>query len=119
MFASKGKRVLGIDISPRVVDAVNAGRTPIEEAGLAELVQRCVDGGAMRAALAPAPANAFIIAVPTPADHDTHAPDVRYVESAARSIAPVLAKGNIVVLESTSPVGTTQSMARLLASLRP
>lgn len=119
MFASKGKRVLGIDIAHRVVDAVNAGGTPIEETGLAELVRRCVDGGALRAALVPEPARAFIIAVPTPADHGTHAPDVGYVESAARSIAPVLAKGNIVVLESTSPVGTTQSMARLLASLRP
>lgn len=119
MFASSGKRVLGVDISRRVVDAVNAGETPIEESGLPVLVKHCVDSGTLRAALAPTSAGAFIIAVPTPADHDTHAPDMRYIEAAAHSIASVLAKGNIVVLESTSPVGTTQSMARLLASLRP
>lgn len=119
MFASVGLRVLGVDISKRVVTAVNAGETHIEETGLPDLVRRCVDEGCLYAAGLPAPAGAFIIAVPTPADHDTHAPDISYVEAAARSIAPVITKGNIVVLESTSPVGTTQSVARLLASLRP
>jgi UDP-N-acetyl-D-mannosaminuronic acid dehydrogenase len=119
MFAAAGQRVLGVDIAERVVDAVNAGLTPIEEAGLPELVKRCVDEGALRAATVPAPADAFIIAVPTPADHDTHQPDMRYVEAAGRSIAPVLRKGNTIVLESTSPVGSTQSLARMLAAMRP
>ena len=119
MFASSGLHVLGMDISQRVVDAVNAGQTPIEEEGLPAVVSECVGNGRLRAATNLAPADAFVIAVPTPADHDTHAPDVRYVEAAGRSIAPVLAKGNLVVLESTSPVGTTQMLARLLAGLRP
>lgn len=118
-FASTGKQVLGIDISRRAVDAVNAGQTHIEEDGLAELVMHCVRSGALRAATAPEPADDFIIAVPTPVDHETHAPDVSYIDAAGRSIAPVLRAGNLVVLESTSPVGTTQRLARLLASLRP
>lgn len=118
-FASAGKQVMGIDISQRAVDAVNAGQTHIEEEGLPELVAKCVRNGNLRAATVPGPADDFIIAVPTPVDHDTHTPDVSYVEAAGRSIAPVLRPGNLVVLESTSPVGTTQMLARLLASLRP
>ncbi|QNP41433.1 UDP-N-acetyl-D-mannosamine dehydrogenase [Lysobacter solisilvae (ex Woo and Kim 2020)] len=118
-FASTGKQVVGIDISQRAVDAVNAGQTHIEEDGLPELVAQCVRNGNLRATTTPEPADDFIIAVPTPVDHDTHAPDVSYVEAAGRSIAPVLRAGNLVVLESTSPVGTTQMLARLLANLRP
>lgn len=118
-FASTGKAVVGIDISQRAVDAVNAGQTHIEEDGLPDLVAQCVRNGSLRATTVPEPADDFIIAVPTPVDHDTHAPDVSYVEAAGRSIAPVLQAGNLVVLESTSPVGTTQMLARLLASLRP
>lgn len=118
-FASAGKQVVGVDISQRAVDAVNGGRTHIEEEGLPELVERCVRNGNLRAATSPEPADDFIIAVPTPVDEETSAPDVSYVEAAGRSIAPVLRAGNLVVLESTSPVGTTQRLARLLASLRP
>jgi UDP-N-acetyl-D-mannosaminuronic acid dehydrogenase len=119
MFASSGREVIGIDISPRVVDAVNAGETHIEEVGLGELVAECVANGRLRAVTAPEPADAFVIAVPTPVDHDTHAPDMSYVEKAGRSIAPMLRAGNLVILESTSPVGSTSSLARLLAALRP
>lgn len=119
MFASSGSQVLGVDISQRAVSAVNVGETHIEETGLPELVQRCVAGGALRAALVPQPADAFVIAVPTPVDHATHEPDVDHVMAAGRSIAPVLQPGNLIVLESTSPVGTTRALARLLASLRP
>lgn len=119
MFASAGLQVLGVDVSTRAVEAVNAGETHIEEQGLEGLVRDCVTRGRLRAMLRPEPADAFVIAVPTPVDHDSHEPDLCYVEAAGRSIAPVLARGNIVVLESTSPVGTTQMLARLLASLRP
>ena len=118
-FASIGKAVVGVDISQRAVDAVNAGQTHIEEDGLPDLVAQCVRNGSLRATTAPEPADDFIIAVPTPVDHDTHAPDVSHVEAAGRSIAPILQAGNLVVRESTSPVGTTQMLARLLASLRP
>ncbi|TNJ33855.1 UDP-N-acetyl-D-mannosamine dehydrogenase [Arenimonas terrae] len=119
MFASAGHPVIGVDVSQRAVDAVNAGEAHIEESGLSELVARCVKSGRLRATRAPEAADAFIIAVPTPVDHHTHEPDISYVESAGRSIAPVLRAGNLVVLESTSPVGTTRRLAELLAELRP
>lgn len=120
MFASRGKRVIGVDISERVVSTINAGKAHIEEGALDELVARCVETGTLRATTSCEPADAFIIAVPTPAGHDEHhSPDVGYVMQAARAIAPVLRRGNLVVLESTSPVGTTGEMARLLAELRP
>lgn len=119
MFANAGCSVAGVDISKRAVDAVNAGEAHFEEAGLSEMVQRCVGNGSLRAYQEPKPALHFIIAVPTPVDHATHEPDISYVLAAGRSIAPVLEKGNLVVLESTSPVGTTRELASLLAELRP
>jgi len=120
MFASRGKRVIGVDVSERVVASINGGKAHIEEGALDELVARCVEDGSLRATLQCEPADAFIIAVPTPSGHDEfRTPDVSYVMAAARAIAPVLRRGNLVVLESTSPVGTTDRMARLLAELRP
>lgn len=119
MFASVGYTVIGVDISQRAVDAVNAGSPHIEEIGLSELVQRCVASGRLRATSVPEPASSFIIAVPTPVDHSSHVPDTSYVEAAARSIAPVLKSGDLIVLESTSPVGTTRRVAHILAKMRP
>lgn len=120
MFASRGIKVIGVDVSSRVVETINQGRAHIEEGALDELVARCVANGHLRASLTPEEADAFIIAVPTPAGHDEHrSPDVSYVMAAARSIAPVLRPGNLVVLESTSPVGTTGAMCDVLAQLRP
>ncbi|TQM17407.1 UDP-N-acetyl-D-mannosaminuronic acid dehydrogenase [Pseudoxanthomonas sp. 3HH-4] len=120
MFASSGVRVHGVDISERAVDTINQGRAHIEEGDLDALVARCVDAGMLSAHLKPVPADAFIIAVPTPVSHDeTHRPDVSYVMTAARSIAPHLKKGNLVILESTSPVGTTEQMAAVLKEMRP
>lgn len=120
MFASAGLNVIGVDISQHAVDAVNSGKAHIEEGNLDELVERCVRAGKLRATLQPAPADAFIIAVPTPVGHDAdHSPDVSYVQAAGRAIAPLLQPGNIVILESTSPVGTTAMLAELFAEARP
>jgi UDP-N-acetyl-D-mannosaminuronic acid dehydrogenase len=119
MFASAGKRVSGVDISKRIVDAVNGGEAHFEEAGLSELVEESVGSGRMRAMSTPVSADAFVIAVPTPLDHANHEPDISFVEAAGRSLAPVIDRGNLIVLESTSPVGTTARLARLLAELRP
>ncbi|WP_313220646.1 UDP-N-acetyl-D-mannosamine dehydrogenase [Pseudoxanthomonas mexicana] len=119
VFASSGLQVLGVDVSQHVVETVNAGGVHIEEGDLDTLVERCVSSGKLRAAMRPEASDAFIIAVPTPVGHDAaHAPDVSYVEAAGRSIAGVLKKGDLVILESTSPVGTTAMLARLLAELR-
>lgn len=120
MFASAGIDVTGVDVSQRAVDAVNAGTAHIEEGELDELVGHCVAAGRLRAVGTPLPADNFIIAVPTPVGHDVnHTPDVSYVRAAGLSIAKVLKRGDLVILESTSPVGTTRMLAELLASERP
>jgi UDP-N-acetyl-D-mannosaminuronic acid dehydrogenase len=120
MFASAGLEVVGVDISQRAVDAVNSGKAHIEEGNLDELVERCVSAGKLRATSTAEVADAFIIAVPTPVGHDAgHAPDVSYVQAAGRAIAPLLRAGNLVILESTSPVGTTSMLAELFARERP
>ena len=120
MFASRGIEVRGVDISPRAVSEINEGRAHIEEGDLDALVARCVASGKLRAFHDPQPADAFIVAVPTPVSHDqARTPDVSYVQAAGRAIAPLLQRGNLVILESTSPVGTTDMLSRLLAELRP
>ncbi|KRA30408.1 hypothetical protein ASD68_15475 [Rhodanobacter sp. Root627] len=119
MFASRGKHVIGVDVSQPAVDAINQGRAHIIEPGLDEIVRTVVSSGSLRAVMNPEPADAFIVAVPTPVDHVTHVPDTSYVEAAGRSIAPVLRAGNLIVLESTSPVGTTRQLAQVMAKLRP
>lgn len=120
MFASVGVDVVGVDISQRAVDAVNSGKAHIEEGNLDELVERCVQAGRLRASIEVVPADVFIIAVPTPVGHDEHhAPDISYIQAAGKSIAPLLKAGNLVILESTSPVGTTGMLAELLAKARP
>lgn len=118
VLASRGHRVTGIDVNEAVVDKVNRGEIHIVEPDLDVLIRRVVDTGALRASTTPQPADAFVIAVPTPITAD-HKPDISYVLAAARSIAPVLKRGDLVVLESTSPVGTTRQMTELLAALRP
>lgn len=118
LFASRKKKVVGIDVSPHVVDTINSGKIHIVEPELDMLVHAAVTEGFLRASLKPEPADAFLIAVPTPF-MDGHKPDLSYIESAARAIAPVLAKGNLVVLESTSPVGTTDQLSAWMAAARP
>ncbi|HEX5325788.1 MAG TPA: nucleotide sugar dehydrogenase, partial [Acetobacteraceae bacterium] len=121
VFAENGVEVVGIDIDQRVIETINAGRPHFGEPNLDALVRRVVEAGKLRAALQIEPADAFIIAVPTPLrGHGERAqPDVSFVETAARAVAPVLQPGNLVILESTSPVGTTERMAAIMAELRP
>jgi UDP-N-acetyl-D-mannosaminuronic acid dehydrogenase len=120
IIANSGIKVHGVDVNPFIIDEVNAGRPHLVENGLPELIEKVVSSGQLTASLEPAPADAFIITVPTPvAPGADHAPDTSYVEAAARSIAKVLQPGNMVILESTSPVGTTAMITRLMAELRP
>jgi UDP-N-acetyl-D-mannosaminuronic acid dehydrogenase len=118
IFAKSGFDVSGVDVNQAVVDKVNRGEIHIVEPELDGLIQKMVSSGKLTAFTEPQPADAHIIAVPTPFT-DEHKADLSYVMAAARSIAPVLRRGDLVVLESTSPVGTTRTMTMLLAELRP
>jgi UDP-N-acetyl-D-mannosaminuronic acid dehydrogenase len=118
IVARSGAKVLGIDVAPHVVKTVNEGRVHIEEVDLDALVQGVVARGLLTASTQVAPSDVFLIAVPTPFD-DNHAPDIRHVLSAAKAIAPVLKAGDLVILESTSPVGTTEAVRDMLATERP
>lgn len=119
MFASRRIQVVGIDVSQRAVDTINRGEIHIVEPDLDIVVHATVREGFLRATTIPEPAEAFLIAVPTPFKGDDHEPDLAYIEAATKAIAPVLEPGNLVVLESTSPVGTTERMAEWLAEARP
>jgi UDP-N-acetyl-D-mannosaminuronic acid dehydrogenase len=117
VFADNGVEVLGIDINVATVESVNRGQPHIVEPELDVLLRQVVQSGRLRASLAPEPADAFILAVPTPFKADNE-PDTSHIEAAARAIAPVLARGNLVILESTSPIGTTEQLSRWLADVR-
>ena len=119
VIAASGCRVVGVDISREVVETLNRGQVHIEEADLDELVARVVAEGSLTASLTVPEADVFVIAVPTPTRGAEHAPDVSLVMNAAESIAPALRPGNVVILESTSPVGTTEAMRDRLGALRP
>ncbi len=118
VVARAGIAVIGVDVSPAVVAAVNAGAPHIQEPGLDHLVREMAGTGRLRATTEAEPADVFVIAVPTPLRDGTQ-PDIGYVLDAARAIAPVLAAGNTVILESTSPVGTTDAVRDTIATLRP
>jgi UDP-N-acetyl-D-mannosaminuronic acid dehydrogenase len=123
LFAVKGKKVLGIDVNQDAVDIINDGGIHIIESGLEEIVKTTTTNGSFRASVVPQPADVFIIAVPTPFIHndtheDTPKPDLSYIKSAAIAISKVLKKGDLVILESTSPVGTTEKLAGWLAAER-
>ena len=119
MFASRKIEVVGVDINQRAVDTINQGEIHILEPDLDLVVQAAVKEGYLRATTSAEPAEAFLIAVPTPFRGDNHEPDLSYIHSAANLIAPVLESGNLVILESTSPVGATETMAAWLAEARP
>ncbi|QIG79556.1 UDP-N-acetyl-D-mannosamine dehydrogenase [Stakelama tenebrarum] len=118
VIARSGANVLGIDVHADVVDTVNSGKVHIEEIDLDGLVSGVVARGKLRASLQIEPADVFVIAVPTPFAED-HSADIGYVLKAATNIATVLKHGDVVILESTSPVGTTEAVGELLAQLRP
>jgi len=118
VIARSGLKVRGVDVSPQVVETVNAGRIHIEEANLDTLVREMVAAGRLRASTTPCTADTYLIAVPTPFGPGRK-PDVSYVMAAVRAIAPVLRAGNCVLLESTSPIGTTHGIAAEIARLRP
>lgn len=118
VLASRGVSVIGVDINQHAVDTINQGRIHIVEPELDALVHEVVRTGKLRAITKPESADVFLIAVPTPFKGD-HEPDLAYVEAASRSIAPVLKKGNLVILESTSPVGSSEQMSAWLAESRP
>lgn len=117
-FASRQCNVVGIDINQHAVDTINRGAIHIVEPELDKVVKTAVEAGYLRASTQPVEADAYLIAVPTPFMGD-HEPDMAFVKAAAESIAPVLKKGSLVILESTSPVGSTEQMAEWLATLRP
>lgn len=109
LLATRGYSVFGMDIASSVVETINRGEIHIIEPELEPLVRSAVRSGNLRASLTPSQADVFLIAVPTPAARD-HQPDLSHVEAAARSIAPFVRAGNLVILESTSPVGTTENI---------
>jgi UDP-N-acetyl-D-mannosaminuronic acid dehydrogenase len=112
VFATRGKQVYGLDVSEHVVNTINRGEIHIVEPDLDVLVQAAVGSGHLKAGLKPVPADVFIIAVPTPfhKGKGRPIPDLGFVESASRSIASVIENGALIILESTSPVGTTEAM---------
>jgi len=122
VIASRGINVVGVDVSQKAVDIINAGDIHIVEPDLDIVVRSVVTTGKLRATLTPEPADAFIIAVPTPfketPEGESKDPDLSYIKAAVNAIAPVLKKGNLVILESTSPVGTTEKIAAWLAEER-
>lgn len=118
ILADRGAHVIGLDVKEDAVACINRGEIHIVEPFLEGVVRKAVSGGYLRATTTAEPADAFLIAVPTPFKGD-HEPDMSYVKAAAEAIAPVLAKGNVVILESTSPVGATADLAKWMSELRP
>lgn len=117
VIASRRKNVIGVDVNQEAVDTINKGKIHIVEPELDIVVHAAVTGGYLRATTTPEPADAFLIAVPTPFKGG-YEPDLSYIKAAAKAIAPVLRKGDLVILESTSPVGATEQMASWMAESR-
>ncbi len=118
MFASRKVKVIGVDVNQHAIDTINQGKIHIVEPELDMIVQAAVIGGFLKATSKPESADAFLIAVPTPFK-ENYEPDLSYVLAASNSIASVLKKGDVVILESTSPVGTTEKMVEVLSKARP
>ena len=124
MIALQGKKVIGVDINQHTIDIINQGKIHIVEPKLEEAVQKIVKDGLLSARQNPISSDAFLIAVPTPfspsqSKNSVPKPDLSYIKSAIQSIAKVLKKGDLVILESTSPVGTTEKISVWLSKERP
>lgn len=118
LLATKGFDVLGVDVQEEVVNKINAGLVHIVEPGLDILVKSAVHSSKLKASLQPEKSDVFILAVPTPFDHQ-HQPDLSYVKAASIAIASYLKEGDLVILESTSPVGTTEKVRDYILAERP
>lgn len=117
-FAAHGVKVTGVDVNEYAVDMINQGKVHIVEPDLDALVRDVVSQGKLSAQTTPVAADAYIVAVPTPFK-EGHEPDLKYIEAASKALAPFLTSGNLVILESTSPVGATEQMAEWLSQARP
>ncbi len=118
VMANNGINVIGVDVSEKVVKTINQGKIHIVEPSLDKLVNKVVQDGYLQATTKPVVADVYLIAVPTPFKGE-YIPDLSYVESAIMSLTPFLAKGNLVIIESTSPVGTTKKMQQIINDNRP
>ena len=116
--AKHGVEIVGVDINPKVVEMTNKGKLHIIEPGMEEMLQEVVKSGALHASTTPEVSDAYFMVVPTPFKGD-HEPDVSYVEAATRAVLPLLKEGDLYVIESTSPVGTTEMMAKIIFAERP
>ena len=116
--AKHGLQVVGVDVNPDVVEMTNRGKLHIIEPGMEEMLQDVIEAGTLRASVIPEESDVYLIVVPTPFKGN-HEPDVSYVEAATGSVVPYLKEGDLFVIESTSPVGTTESMKRLIYEMRP
>lgn len=118
MFAHHGANVVGVDVNPHAVETINQGKIHIVEPGLEAIVKKAVDNNKLKASLTPVHSDAYLIAVPTPFKGDDHEPDLSYIQTVSKALAPLLQKGDVVILESTSPVGATEKMVEWLAEER-
>lgn len=116
--AKSGLQVLGVDINPTIVEKTNAGQLHFVEAGMEELLGEVLKAGSFRAATKAEESDAYLIVVPTPFKGN-HEPDITYVEAATRALLPLLKAGDLYIIESTSPIGTTEQMAELIYRERP
>lgn len=116
--AKHGIQVTGVDINPKVVEMTNKGQLHIIEPGLEDMLKDVVGNGALKAATVPSLSDAYFMVVPTPFKGN-HEPDTSYVEAATRAVIPLLKEGDLYVIESTSPVGTTEKMAAIIFAERP
>ena len=118
LIASHGTNVLGVDINQSVVDTINQGKIHIVEPDLDEIVSKAVSNGFFKASTKPSSADVYLIVVPTPFKGN-HEPDISFVEAATKGIIPLLKKGDLYIIESTSPIGTTEKMQKLIFASRP
>ena len=116
--AKNGVEIVGVDINPKVVEMTNAGKLHIVEPGMEEMLKEVVSDGHLKASLSPEQCDAYFMVVPTPFKGN-HEPDISFVEAATRTVVPYLKDGDLYVIESTSPVGTTEKMASLIFTMRP
>ena len=118
LIASNNVKVHGVDINPKVVETINRGEIHIVEPALDVAVASAVKNGYLKAATTPVEANTYIIVVPTPFKGKNE-PDISFVEAATKAVIPLLKDGDLYIIESTSPIGTTEKMMDLIYSSRP